>query len=166
MPIHCHFASPCLVGKTKIPLFLFITRLFFQLFLSALSNFCLGQLDRTGQELDQGLGVCCEVNDKLVASNYEARTLAEELGLCAASALATAAKGATRLGDGSLSLRLSAEEALRLNCEAASSGVGMCNVTLQVAQVGSYQRIMFKVFHPSPALFLFLHPRPVDAYSL
>ena len=98
-------------------------------------QFRMRQVEKTGQELDEGLGVCCEINDRLVASNDQARALAESLGSCAASALAVTVKGATRLGDGALSLRLSAEQALRLNGEVAAAGAGMGNVTMHVAKV-------------------------------
>jgi hypothetical protein len=73
-----------------------------------------GQLEHTGKELRDALGECVDTSERLVASNGEARALAEELGHCAATALSAVAKGVTALGEDTHALRSAAEEATRL----------------------------------------------------
>ena len=93
------------------------------------------QIELTGQELDVGLGICCSINDKLVASNDEARSLAQELGLSAASALAAAANGTAVLSDAALYLHSSVEEALKINKKISNVATGVSNLTLKSLQV-------------------------------
>jgi hypothetical protein len=93
------------------------------------------QIERTGQELDVGLGICCSINDKLVASNDQARSLAQELGLAAASALAAAANGTAELNDATSCIRSSLEEASKMNKEIANVASGVSNLALKYLQV-------------------------------
>ena len=86
--------------------------------------------------MGKGLGECLALNDRLAAANGEARSLTEELGLAAATALAAVAKGAAGLGEGAMALRGAADEALLHNAEAAGTASRVGSLSKETAQVG------------------------------
>jgi hypothetical protein len=85
--------------------------------------------------MDAGLGESLSLTDRLAAANGDALSLADEIRTTAVGALGVAVKGATELGNGAMGLRGAAEEALRLNGEAAGAASSLGNLTKEAAKV-------------------------------
>ena len=85
--------------------------------------------------MDSGLNECLSINERVAAANEAAFGLKEKLGSISRAALAVASAGLAGLGAGGTSLKTAADDALKLNKDAADVASQVTNATHEASQV-------------------------------